>query len=319
MNIIMNSFASFLSKIVAFLLTVAMLFASFAPVESYTVKDEENLLMSFVSISDTHIRTLGKVKDYKQSTYLIRGLKDIDAAKIKPDALAISGDITHEGIPLEYLPLTTIFDKYSSPENLILAAGNHDFGNIDEGNYNEYKDRFTSNYKKITGRSIENVYYSTIVNDFFFIVLGSEEMAGTHQVFSQTQLDWLKQTLTQAETQSPGKPIFVVNHNPLKGTNNVDRSWPSGGTAGEQSEEIMEILQQHENVFFITGHLHEKLNKDRVMKIGKVHFINTPCFHDRDDFGTGYVFEAYEDHVVLRARDFLKSKWRDFEYIIDLV
>lgn len=318
-EIIMSFFASFKTKIFSLFLAIAMLFAFFAPVESYTVKDEENLLMSFVSISDTHIRSYANPQEYKQATYLVRGLKDLDGAATKPDALAISGDITHHGKDTEYLPLATIFEKYPTPEYLVLAPGNHDFGNTDEGDYNEYRERFIENYNKITGRTIENPYYVTVIKGFFFIVLSSEAMAGTHQVFSEAQLYWLEHTLSQAEQQAPGKPIFVFNHNPLRGTNDVDTKWPSGGTPGAQSDEIMAILQQHQNVFFITGHLHDKLDEDRIMTIDNVHFVNTPCFHSNDDYGTGYVFEAYEDHVVIRARNLLKSKWRDFEYTIDLV
>lgn len=315
----MNGVNSLVTRIIALFVSLAMLIFYFGPVYPYTVKDEENLLMSFVSISDTHIRTYANPAEYKQAAYLARGLKELDAAAVKPDALAISGDITHHGKDSEYRTLNVVFDLYPTPENLILTPGNHDFGNTSEGDYNEYRQRFIENYKKITGRAIENPYYVTVIKGYFFIVLSSEGMAGTRQIFTQTQLDWLEATLTQAETESPGKPIFVFNHNPLKGTNDVDTKWPNGGTPGAQSDDIMAILQQHRNVFFITGHLHDKLDEDRVMTIGNVHFVNTPCFHSNDDFGTGYVFEAYEDHVVLRARNLLKSQWRDFEYIIDLV
>lgn len=314
----MNSFSSLISKLIALIVTFGVLISFYTPVEPYNVKDEENLLMSFVSISDTHIQSWTSLFEYKQAVYLARGLKELNAAAVKPDALAISGDITHHGDDAEYRALHAVFDFYPTPENLILAPGNHDFGNTGEGDYNEYRERFIDYYKKITGRTIENPYYATVIKGYYFIVIASEAMAGTLQYFTQTQLDWLDEILTEAETVSPGKPIFVFNHNPLKGTNNVDIKWPTGGTPGPQSDDIMEILQRHQNVFFITGHTHDKLDEGRVMTIGNVHFVNTPCYHRNDDYGTGYVFEAYEDHVVLRPRNLLKSEWRDFEYIFDL-
>lgn len=303
-----------LTKLAVILLSVLMLFSSSAPLASYEVQDETDLKLSFTAISDTHLQGT----EQKQARLLIRGLRDMEAATTPPDALLIAGDLTMNGQKLEYFFLNTVLATEFSSDNLLLAAGNHDIS-IKENDYLKAADRFTSNFNKLTGRDIDKVYYATVIEGHYFLVLGSQSIAGTEQSFNQDQLDWLRHMLEQAEVNAPGRPVFVMNHNPLKGTNNVDTLWPSGGSAGEQSEQIMEILQNHDNVFFFSGHLHAPLNNSGVSQVDNVFFIDLPAFHEGTDAGAGYVVEVYENNVTFRARDFLTSKWLDSQYIVSLV
>lgn len=302
-----------LTKIAAVFLSILMMFTSSSPLTSYHVKDEDSLLLSFAAISDTHLQG----NEQKQAKYLIRGLKDMKAASTKPDALIIAGDLTMNGQNIEYFFLNAAFAIDYKPENLILAAGNHDIC-IREDDYQKAESRFTSNYNKLTGRDIDKVYYATVIDGYYFLTLGSESIAGTEQTFSQAQLDWLRHMLSQAKLNSPDKPVFVINHNPLKGTNNVENIWPSGGTVGEQSDEIMNILQEHNNIIYFSGHLHATLDEHSLMQNGNVIFVNLPAFHERSDYGVGFVTEVYENELILRARNFIKSEWTDIEYVITL-
>lgn len=301
------------TRLASILLSILMFFSSFGSIQSYDVVDEENLLLSFVAIADTHLQGT----EQRQARYLTQGLRNLEAATVQPDALVIAGDITMNGQKIEYFFLKTVFDSEFNPENLLLSAGNHDIC-IREDDYEKAKNRFTSNYNQITSRDIDKIYYSTVINEHYFLVLGSEAIAGTEQYFSEQQLEWLESMLSLAQTNSPGRPVFVVNHNPLKHTNSVDTSWPSGGSVGDQSDELMAILQAHENIVYISGHLHAPLNELSITPIDNVVFVNLPAFHKNEDFGTSFVFEVYEDEVLLRARNILSSQWLDYEYILSL-
>lgn len=297
------------SKIAVFFLSIIMMFSGYPKVSSYEVRDESGLKMSFVAIADTHIQG----DDSTQSRNLMRGIRDMEAAKVQPDALTIVGDLTMNGQSVEYFFLYSALTSSFKIPNIILAAGNHDIC-IKEDNYDKASSRFTSYFNMLTGRDVDCVYYSTVVKGYYFIVLGSEEIAGTNQSFSEEQLNWLRYTLDQAALNAPGKPVFIINHNPLAGTNNVDTYWPIGGTAGEQSDDIMDIIQQYENVYFFSGHLHAPLENSGAVTVGNVTFVDLPAYNYGDDSGMGYVVEVYEDTVELRARNFVTSQWLDYTF-----
>jgi 3',5'-cyclic AMP phosphodiesterase CpdA len=303
-----------LTKLAVFFLAVLMFFSSPAPIRPYEVGDSENLRLSFAAISDTHLQG----NNQKQARQLIRGLRDMEAAAVQPDALLIAGDLTMNGQNIEYFFLNSVLGSEFKTNNLLLAAGNHDIC-IKENDYTKAQSRFTSNLNKLTGRDIDKVYYATVIDGYYFLVLGSESIAGTEQTFSQAQLDWLDYMLTLAAQNAPGKPVFVMNHNPLKGTNNVDTRWPDGGSAGEQSDEIMAILQRYNNVFFFSGHLHAPYDSSGVTQVGNVFFVDLPAFHEGESAGIGYIVEVYEGRVVLRARNFAVSQWKTLEFIVALV
>lgn len=301
------------TKLAVFFLAALMFFSSSAPVQSYEVKDAAGLRISFAAISDTHLQG----NNQKQAKLLIRGLRDMEAAAVQPNALLIAGDLTMNGQNLEYFFLNSVLGSEFQSGNLLLAAGNHDIS-IKENDYNKAQNRFTSAFNKLTSRDIDKVYYATVVDGYYFLVLGSESIAGTEQTFSQAQLDWLDYMLTQAAQNAPGKPVFVMNHNPLKGTNNVDERWPDGGSAGEQSDDVMNILQKHDNVFFFSGHLHAPYDSSGVTQVGNVFFVDLPAFHEGESAGIGYVVEVYETQVVFRARNFIASQWKNIEFIATL-
>ncbi len=300
------------SKIVVLFLSILMVFSGYAPVSSVD-KLDNGVKLSFVAISDTHIQT----NDANQSKDLMRGLKDLDESGLKPDALAVTGDLTMNGQSLEYFFFYCAMTSSFRTKNLLLAAGNHDLV-IKEKDYGKARDRFTKNFNSLTGRDIDKVYYSSVINGYHFIVLGSEELAGTNQVFSDKQLEWLEYTLEQAKLNDPGKPVFVFNHNPLRGTNNVDSYWPIGGEAGEQSDRIFEILNSHNNVFLFSGHLHAPLKNSGVTTKENVTFIDLPGYAEEATNGYGYYITVDEESVTLNARNFMRSQWLDYKFVVDI-
>lgn len=305
---------NFISKIAILFLSIIMVFSGFAPVSGYELNGGDDLVMSFAALSDTHIQS----GDSTQTRRLMRGLEDMEDASKQPDALIIAGDLTVDGRGIEYFFLHSALTSSFDISNIILAAGDQDL-NIKDNDYTKASERFTTYFNRLTGRDVSETHYSTMVNGCYFIVLGSDSIDGTRQTFGQDQLEWLVYTLNQAALNTPGRPIFIINHNPLSGTNKAEEFWANGGASGEQSGEIMEIIQQYENVFFLSGHLCAPYDNSGITTVGNVTFVDLPAYdYGGGDSGMGYIVEVYNDKVEFRIRNFLRSQWVDYSQTIEL-
>lgn len=296
--------------------------AVFAP------ENPKKVLLNVAAISDTHL-TESSLRSYM----LQRALDDMQNSAWGIDALVVSGDITDGGEEEHWQSVAGAFEGYEPAESIVLASGNHDTWS-DDGLFAE---RFIEYSKRISGREISNVYYSTKVNGYTFVVLGSE-YDEVDAYISDVQLEWLEATMEEAAKDS--LPIFVVCHQPLNGTHGLPGTWgdeepePLDGGMGEQSDEVEAILKKYDNVFLISGHIHlgfsnEKTQQRRgfntVESDGSFHSINLPSYvyFDVNNFypsGTGCQIEIYENEVVIRARSYASSVWyTSYEYRCELV
>lgn len=301
--------------------------APFAP------KDAENVKLFFATMSDTHFNSSqGRVF----MTQL--GLNDMQSADYELDALVHAGDITDHSYEEDWQNVTKAFSDYKPAKNIILAEGNHDtWATDDETSFEVSKERFIRYNREICGRELENVYYSTKINGYTFIVLGSE---GDHVAadVSDAQLAWLESEMALAAQD--GLPIFVVFHQPINQTHGLPESWGDEdyddmtGGIGEQSDAVNEILQKYKNVFYINGHIHSGVSGDLNYKIngfksiethGNITSINLPSYmypnlRGQVPSGLGFVFEVYENEVVIRARSYSSNVWYTaYDYTIPLV
>ena len=129
------------------------------------------------------------------------------------------------------------------------------------------------------------------------------------------QLEWLNDELKAAD----GKPTFVILHQPLKSTHNVENAWNSpddkAGTVGAQSVALKAIMSKYENVVLVTGHLHSGFGPDNYNNVDGIHAVNVPSLTIENKDGTynksglGYIVEVYEDEIIFRARDMAKGTW----------
>ena len=296
-----------------------------------TPVDKENVKLTFGTVSDIHIDGT-----FFKPFILEFCLEDFDKAETQLDAFVMVGDNTNMGQEKQYQTLKKSLDKYDLAKNIIMANGNHDTW-TEDGIYDKAGPLFKKYASEITGLDIQKEYYSTKVNGYTFIVLGSE-WRRTCAYFSQQQLDWLEQELETASKD--GKPIFVFSHWPLNGTHGLPYSFefddtdPFEGGIGEQSDSVNEILQRYKNIFFINGHLHSGFKNDKdkglfkfqsIEKVGNITSINVPSlmnFSIKGNIfnGTGYIFEVYDDEVVIRARNYATGIWlSNYDKTIELV
>lgn len=318
---------AFTVKVVrVFLSAVLSLTAIFSPITGIKMQKirhyDDNCKASFAVISDTHIKD-----NIFRLGMLEFGLLDMTKAKDRLDAVVFNGDITEHGYIDMWEGFARSMAKYDIADQTILVVGNHDTWGPDRENLDEVKQTFIDYNKKITGRDIDGMYYTTDIKGCPVIVLGSEGDS-TSATISQTQIDWFA---AQMETASKtGLPIFVFLHQSINGTHGLPYNWDKKkddpadkGGIGAASDDILHIIEKYNNVFFLSGHIHAGFaNEDSHSYYTSVErhdgytLINVPCYEYPDvrrfnyvGNGTGYVIEVYENEVIFRARSFSTGRW----------
>lgn len=350
----MGGFAVFMKilvKLVSLFLSVVMTLS--APVGLITGSKEAKIArakadcrVSFATISDIHLR--GNFKLIFQGM-LELGLADMERAKDKLDAVAFVGDITDHGYYDQWNVFEDAVTKYDIAKNTMVVIGNHDTWGPNRDEFDNpvdgVKPTFIHYNKTISDRDVTEMYYSDVINGYYFIALGSEA-DHTDAYLSDTQLQWFAREMEKAA--ATGLPIFVLMHQPVNETHGLPYSWekekddpPEKGGIGEQSAQVEQILKKYDNVFYISGHIHGGF-KNAGSKIGPeyasvetmendngnpVTLINLPSYMYFDFVrgghlanGCGWVIEVYDDEVLLRARNFATGTWlTQYDQTIELV
>ncbi len=280
---------------------------------------KDDCKITFGVISDIHMTDETARRDM-----LELGLYDMDNAEQRLDALVLAGDTTDMANSAQYALVEEAFSKYTPADNIIMAIGNHDTWNnedINDDRYIESEKLFIEYNKKIADRDIDKVYYSTVVNGYTFIVMGSED-DHTDGYISTEQLSWLDSELSKASLQD--KPVFVISHWPLADTHGLPDAWGSDSSdatfAENASVDVNNILQKYKNVFLISGHVHNGTAKESIYGYSSVESydnltsVNLPSYmypgiKGSVSNGNGFVFEVYDDEVVIRTRNFTGGVW----------
>lgn len=238
---------------------------------------------------------------------------DIKNSAYDLDALLIAGDVAENGLAEEY---QLIYNGISGIEGCryLMATGNHD---IRLRLYSQSVKRFSAFANALNGdEAMTSLHYSETINGYKFIVLGSDKTEFEEAYLSPEQLSWLDSELASVN----GEPVFVICHQPLKGTHGLPTTWGNGtnenaGHIGDQNDELKAILTKHENVILVSGHLHTAFGEYTYQYTDGIHMVNLPslCIENKDgdynEAGLGYIVEAYDDEIIFRARDLKKGIW----------
>lgn len=305
-------------------------FLMFVPVGSFeTAREDEEVLLNFSVISDTHIDA-----NFPGGQLIwAKALKEMAGSSDPVDAIVHTGDITNYGDGESIARFFKLLDEYAPTDNWVIAAGNHDIGHSDDATNEEARQRIAAHIRAYTGIDTQNVYYSLEVNGYSFIVLSdqSEDNWDSFEIY-QDQLDFLDKELEKATAE--GKPAFVVMHEPVSGVNGVDTIWPDGVIDAEYADPMVAILEKYENVFYLSGHVHTGVNGEITEQVfgfscvetrNGVHYVNLPTYTFVNRYGIpwgglGFHFEVYENEVVIRTRNYNTSKWYEpYKFIIEIV
>ena len=330
----LTAFVKFVSFFISIVVAISSIFApitgkKFQKIQHY----KDDCQASFAVISDTHLKD-----NFIRLGMLEFGLIDMENAKDKLDAVVFDGDITDHGYIDMWDGFARTMAKFDIADQTILVAGNHDTWGPDRDNIETVKETFIKYNKEVSDRDISEMYYTTNIKGCPVIVLGSEE-DHTNATISQTQIDWFAAEMEKAS--KTGLPIFVFLHQSINGTHGLPYNWSKDetdpfdeGGIGEASDDILHIIEQYKNVFYISGHIHAGFSNEKshsyytsVERHDGYTLINVPCYEYPDvirgnypNNGTGYVFEVYENEVMLRARNFSTGRWLSrYDEVIELV
>lgn len=289
---------------------------------------DEDCLLSCVIVSDTHIDE-DHTLPWLPQRLLKNVLSDCSKSTERQDALVIVGDTTSHGVAGNWSLVEKCFGEYPDPaDNILLAVGNHDTWS---DNYENAISQYYKSSKAICGVERDKPYFSSDINGYKLIVMGSEGDSTGHPVISDAQLEWLDTELSEGTKQ--GNPVFVFNHEPLNGRHGLPITAdaeepvnpdPMDSAIGERSEEVEAILKKYDNVFFFSGHSHMGFCGEKTMESkgyasieeedGLV-MVNLPSISCGNHHGetnrncAGIVLEVYADKVVIRLRDFRFRTW----------
>jgi hypothetical protein len=250
--------------------------------------DENNVVLKFAAISDTHIQW----KDAIPTKKLAEALDQLNKkANGNLDALLISGDLTDYGIPDQVVELKRVIDNSKidlTKTRFVFALGNHEYYNHQlqgaawNGGY-LFRDVFgDETYHGATNEEIKAGNYHTVVNGYDFIAVYCAQYDGGVK-YAASDITWLKAQLVQAAANRPGKPIFVTSHPNITGTNlgsNEGAYW--------NGSDLYSVFKDYPQVIFFCGHLHFPENDERsiwqrdftTIGIGSTYYCSN---HSKDD------------------------------------
>ncbi len=252
-----------------------------------------------------------------RSSRLSGACRDLANMKGKADVLMLLGDICEFGKNAELRMAAGIIGGVSDKfENFLAVSGNHD---IRVRHYKSQLRRFNGFIKSIDGGiagSDEHYYFSTEINSYKFIMMGSDSPAFESSHISDEQIEWLDREIASCG----GKPVFVLNHQTLKRTNGLPVTWLGKGSwrgsVGESSDKIKAVFEKYKNIIFITGHLHYGVSKYNFEDYGSYKALSLPTVGviNHGSFsknGQGYIISVYSDRIVIRARVFCEGEYVD--------
>ncbi len=333
----MQAIINLFQEIAALLLSFVMMFGGVTtPATSDLLRNfSDDVNIDFVLTGDT------QVCDYmpEREANLISFAEDMMNSDIELDAFLIVGDIAENGMQEEFDRVTSHISGFNA-KNFIMCTGNHD---IRLREYEQSKERFLNFMNGLNAQenAQNDVYYKYMVEDYTFLVMGSEESRFEDAYISSAQLQWLNIELKEAT--KTGKPVFVICHYPLAEGHGLPNTWGSAnsgagdeslptyerkddydmtGCIGDQTNDVYDILTKYENVFFITGHLHTGFGKytyETISEENNVQGVNVPSvgIDNKDGVynnpGTGLFVEVTDSQVIFYARDFRNGKFLSTE------
>jgi predicted phosphodiesterase len=274
-------------------------------------------LYSFGAISDVHIQRPAAKDDFQRALSYFNSNNDILF-------VCVCGDLTEGGYAEQLAEYKVCVDSYAE-KPVYAISGNHEtYGGLDIANVIE----------TYTGQPL---YYSFTQGNDVFIMLG---IKSEDTLFTDDEIQWLYDTLEANRNKRcfvfqhifAGKEKEAVCGNPYGLYHNY--CW-----SNETQTAIFESLMEHyTNAIFFHGHSHFRFNSQsknctyaNIDKSNGYWSVHIPSIavprEDADGDGTteyytagseGYVVDVYENHIVLRGRDFVNEKFLPIaQYCID--
>jgi Icc protein len=276
----------------------------------------DDSLLSYFILSDLHV----VAGDEQTPRKFKQALEDIHNFDHKVEALMLTGDLTDSGLERDYKEFGRILSGYKFP-NVYANMGNHEYYTVWMDSKNKWSKETAPNGKSnahsreqfLNFFGYKKPYNELTVNGYTILLMSQETYVqekaevGEGAWYSNEQMKWLKDRL--AVVYEPGKPIFIMTHQPLP---------PNGEDGGShqliRAKEFRSILKPYKNVFVFCGHRHMDFQN------GSPHYVRETFhyFHnssvgrplnrlsqqDVKNKSQGLYVQVYADKIVLRGREF---------------
>lgn len=242
-----------------------------------------------IQITDTHLTPMGRKPANNQRIDPFLKLNSIfmDISKMvdKPDMIAITGDLIHEGVAEDYGKLAHLIssqmDKLQIPINVIL--GNHD--------------RTAAFFQGYLNQPVQEKYYYLVANENYnFYFLDSKFYDYEQGYLGQDQLTWLRDNLED----EPNKKSVIFLHHPVAGPSIQHMQY----SILQESRELLDVIKGSSVMAVFSGHIHfsTTFTKKGILfhtTDSSAYHINCDNHHDHLIYdGTNYDIITLEDDQV---------------------
>ena len=230
--------------------------------------------LRFIVTSDTHIShaesaTVPHLKNAITQIATFAGDSTRNDGYSGLDAVAIAGDITGAGeggtypggTLAEFQAVKNILDEVvPDGTELILAMGNHDYGNEKQTSATKSADDYRNDFESVFGSAAKN----TEINGYYFVTVDVDAAGGSEgkygHDYSESSAAALKTQLEEANAATgSNKPIFVFQHVGNLGTV-VGTSEDAGPS--NYSNALYDTQKQYSNLIVFSGHTHMAINDE---------------------------------------------------------
>ena len=213
-------------------------------------------VLRFAVASDVHIKDSGSDAEEAQLEKLFevsyRHSRSIGSSYKALDAVIFAGDFTDLGTLTSMNKFKSIVDdNLKSETQALVSLGNHEFFTDPQNTEERYKSVFNT-----------EVDEHLVIQGFHFI-----KLSPNGESFSEEKLRWLSEELEKAALDTPDLPIFVVQHQHVKGTVYGSTGWGVDG--------LYDILSKYPQVVDFSGHSHFPIQDERSLWQGDFTAIGT--------------------------------------------
>ena len=312
-----------------------------AQFDDYLAAPEREL--SLLLLSDVHVVTETNARRLKLDRIFT------DAKQVGIDGVIISGDFADNSTTNTVRSAFTVTESLMDPQwQLFPSLGNHEVHySSATANYQTgagtYWDALQAHisaqrsYGTATLDSTQNYSYAMTLKGYHFVVLNTDPQTQNandpdplrRRLFlTDESLQWLEKTM-QTYGQD-GKPTFVICHFPFAASvphTEYNEVVVKDRTIGSQDEQIRAILAKQDNVFYFCGHLHYCVGTTPPVTVYSGHRGFTEVMlpslksgsHGYRNLATSWYLFAYDDEIVLRAKDFETGEWlTDYDAVLPL-
>ena len=251
-------------------------------------------------------------------------------ARVKPQAVFISGDITDNSYPEEFAEAQRLLEENFADIPVFVCSGNHD--------YSPYKPGATPHFAEMhaffewqcahnaalgvkCADLTEKNYFEGRLSDGVQVLVLNANDVNNHFEVGESQRAWMDKKL--GETDKTGYR-FVLTHYHQKNTVGCSAE-RFGSRFVSDDEQLAEIFDRHSGIIHVSGHTHYNFDSDMPNasydRDKDILYINAGCavwngvdFEQRGEYylqdrSTGQQIELYDGYCLARGVDFVSGKY----------